>query len=272
MIGDSTSKSDVDKLMGDVEADLVFTSPPYDNQRDYDGDPIAWPRLMTGMVGALPTHQDSQLFFNLGIYHTGGEWVEYWHPLFRALEARGWRRFAWNVWDQTTGLPGDWNGRFAPSFEFVFHFNKVALDANKVVECKRFGEPMDMKSKGNRTGMRDRAGSVKPSRSEKYGPGRDPMINEFKVHDNVIRVLRATSQGIAHLHPAIYPIGLPQAFIESYTAEGGIVYDPFLGSGTTILACEESDRNGYGMEISPGYAAIALERLDAAGLDPKRCG
>ena len=40
------------------------------------------------------------------------------------MRTQGWRRFAWYVWDQGPGLPGDWNGRLAPAFEFVFHFNR----------------------------------------------------------------------------------------------------------------------------------------------------
>jgi len=47
----------------------------------------------------------------------------------------GLRRFAWQVWDQGPGLPGDWNGRLAPSFEFVFHFNRTARQANKIIRA-----------------------------------------------------------------------------------------------------------------------------------------
>lgn len=49
----------------------------------------------------------------------------------------------------------------------------------------------------------------------------------------------------------------------------GDVYDPFLGSGTTLAACEQTNRTGYGMEIDPGYVAVILERLAGMGLEPK---
>lgn len=48
----------------------------------------------------------------------------------------------------------------------------------------------------------------------------------------------------------------------------GDVYDPFLGSGTTIVACEQTCRVGYGMEISPAYVAVILQRLKDIGLTP----
>ena len=50
---------------------------------------------------------------------------------------------------------------------------------------------------------------------------------------------------------------------------GTIVVDPFLGSGTTIVAAEREKRIGYGIELSPGYLAVILERLVALGLEPK---
>jgi len=49
----------------------------------------------------------------------------------------------------------------------------------------------------------------------------------------------------------------------------GDVYDPFLGSGTTLVAAEQLGRRGYGLEIEPGYVAVILERLSAMGLTPR---
>ena len=49
----------------------------------------------------------------------------------------------------------------------------------------------------------------------------------------------------------------------------GDVYDPFVGSGTTIVAAEQNQRACYAMEISPAYVAVCLERLSALGLTPK---
>jgi hypothetical protein len=55
-------------------------------------------------------------------------------------------------------------------------------------------------------------------------------------------------------------------------ADGGGVFDPFGGSGTTIAACHQIARKGCGIEIDPSYVAVALERLSGMGLVPKLVG
>jgi len=47
------------------------------------------------------------------------------------------------------------------------------------------------------------------------------------------------------------------------------VLDPFVGSGTTLVGCEQLGRKGRGIEISPAYVAVSLERLNQMGLKPK---
>jgi DNA modification methylase len=49
------------------------------------------------------------------------------------------------------------------------------------------------------------------------------------------------------------------------------VYDPFLGSGTTLVAAEQTGRVGFGLELEPKYVAVILERLAGMGLAPKLC-
>lgn len=61
-------------------------------------------------------------------------------------------------------------------------------------------------------------------------------------------------------HPTNKPIDLPVKCIENSSDSGDVVYDPFLGSGTTIIACENLGRRCRAVEISPAYVAVALER------------
>lgn len=71
-------------------------------------------------------------------------------------------------------------------------------------------------------------------------------------------------------HPCPKPTKTWEWIIERFTvAEKECVYDPFLGSGTTIVACEQLDRRGFGMEIEPKYVAVTLERLSQMGLTPE---
>ncbi len=61
-------------------------------------------------------------------------------------------------------------------------------------------------------------------------------------------------------HTAAFPVGLPQFFVRAYTDAGDVVYDPFVGSGSTLLACEREGRRGFGMEISPKYCDVTARR------------
>jgi DNA modification methylase len=50
--------------------------------------------------------------------------------------------------------------------------------------------------------------------------------------------------------------------LEEFTAEGAVILDPFLGSGTTLIACEQAGRACYGVEFEPGYCDIIIERWE----------
>ena len=63
-------------------------------------------------------------------------------------------------------------------------------------------------------------------------------------------------------HPAVYPVELPRAYIEACSASGDIVVDPFLGSGTTMIAVEQLGRTCYGIEISPAYCDVCVTRWE----------
>lgn len=69
-------------------------------------------------------------------------------------------------------------------------------------------------------------------------------------------------------HPTQKPIGVIRPIIIDCTKPGDGIADYFLGSGTTLVACEQTGRIGYGMEIEPKYCAVTLERLASMGLEP----
>jgi DNA modification methylase len=63
-------------------------------------------------------------------------------------------------------------------------------------------------------------------------------------------------------HTAAFPVGLPGWFIRAYSDEGDNVFDPFCGSGSTLIAAEREHRIGYGVEISPGYCDVIVARWE----------
>jgi DNA modification methylase len=256
MCGDSCSEEDILVLAGDREFSLVFTSPPYAQQRDYgDAALVAdWDGLMDKAFGYMPTSSDAQILVNLGLIHRDGQWVDYWRNWLVAMDAYGWRRFAWYVWDQGFGLMGDWAGRLAPSFEFIFHFNRTQEKPAHWVAKKPASITL---AKGT---QRERSGRTRGMTSPLSG------LNPTKIPDSVIRVKRQVgSDG----HPAQYPVDLPAFIIRTWPHD---LYDPFLGSGTTVVAAEQEGRVCFGMEIEPKYVAVTLERLSALGLEPTKAG
>lgn len=62
-------------------------------------------------------------------------------------------------------------------------------------------------------------------------------------------------------HPAPFPVILPKRCIKLFSYVGDLILDPFLGSGTTLIACIETDRKGIGVEVSPKYCGIAKGRI-----------
>ena len=69
-------------------------------------------------------------------------------------------------------------------------------------------------------------------------------------------------------HPTGKPLGLFKSFINDFTNEGEIVLDPFMGSGTTGVACALMGRRFVGIEIDPEYFDIACERIEEAYAQP----
>jgi DNA modification methylase len=252
LCGDSIKPEDVARVMNGERAALLFTSPPYANQRDYTTGGIGnWDALMQGVFGRLPDMMadDGQVLVNLGLVHRDNEWQPYWQDWLDWMRQQGWRRFGFYIWDQGPGLPGDWNGRLAPAFEFLFHFNHAARKPNKIVPCKWAGHVND-----SHGGMRDKDGSV--GEWTHAGQG----VQETRIPDNVIRITRHKARGIETEHPAVFPVALPEFIMNAFSSERDIVFEPFAGSGTTLIAGERAHRRVRAIELAPAYVDVAILR------------
>jgi DNA modification methylase len=251
MCGDAGSRRDVQRLAAGERVTALITSPPYDQQRRYAGaGAVAWDGLMQRVFRAADAAlaPGAQLLVNLGLVHRAGEWQPYWRGWERWMRRRGWRRFGLYVWDQGPGLPGDWNGRLAPAFELVFHWNQAARRPNKIVPCKWAGTA----NKGS--GLRGADGVVRAYTHA----GR--AVQAMRIPDSVLRITRHKARGIETGHPAVFPIALPAFLMEAFTAPSEAIYEPFAGAGTTLLAGQRTGRRVLAMELAPAYVDLAVER------------
>ena len=256
MCGDAGNPKHVAKLFKGIAPDLVFTSPPYLQQRQYDRAIDCWDTMMQRVFSAMPWHDTTQVLVNLGLVHRKGEWLPYWDGWIEWMREQGWRRHALSVWDKGVGVPLDPRiGRLYPSFELIFQFQKSRRVINRITRCVTQG------TAHSGTCLREGNGKLRS-----LNPSRKVMSH--RVPDDVWRIGRQKNHKTKH--PAVFPIALPVEIMKAYADAGQIVYDPFCGSGTSIIAGHQTGRVAYGMEISSAYCDIAVERIRKAMAQPQQ--
>ena len=272
--GDCRDFGVIQRLLGDAKVNLVVTSPPYATQREYDPasgfkpvppeEYVAWFRDVAANIQAILA-ADGSCFLNIKEHAVDGERHLYVKDLVVAHKRQwGWRfvdEFCWRKTDN--GVPGGWGNRFKNAFEPVFHFcrqQEIKFRPKAVghasEDCFDYS-PENPKSRSGSgllgTGARgNAAGTAGADDSD----GRHEGIAR---PSNVIEVKTESSQGA---HSAPFPRALAGFFVKAFSDPGDTVFDPFLGSGTTLAAAHVLNRVGLGCEISPAYCDVILRRME----------
>jgi DNA modification methylase len=267
LCGDSTKAEDVQRLMGGARINLAFTSPPYASQRKYDESsgfkPIHpdeyvewWEPIQQNVHHRLEA--DGSMFINIKPHCEGGQRHLYVFDMVVAMVRRwSWRFVDELIWHKNP-MPGLFGPRLKNAFEPVYHFST--------------GEP---KTRFDNV----RSASISPTNvyspaalKTRQGGGSEKVSKTFAtaLPSNVVWV--DAPSGTANIgHSAAFPIGLPSFFIRAYTDDGDCVYEPFCGSGTTLIAAEQLGRKCYGMEISPQYCDVIVKRWEALTGEKATC-
>jgi DNA modification methylase len=260
-------RAGVDKVNG------VFTSPPYAEQRkgQYGGVPVDeyvdwWEAVQENVRANLA--DDGSFFVNIKPHCEDGERVLYVFDLVLAMKRRwGWR-FADELCWYRGGPPGKWDGRLKNEFEPVYQFSVGQAQirhANIIQDFSSATRPEDLT-------VYDGVDNA-PSR------GNSPFKQKWKksaefdgaLPGNVLRIWHSsTATHTGAYHSAPFPPGLPDFFVRAYSDAADVWLDPFLGSGTTIVAAHQNERRGLGIERLPKYVSVTLERLAGMGLEPQR--
>jgi DNA modification methylase len=249
LCGDCTKQEDVDRLMNGEKAELLFTSPPYADIRTYDGNDLSIETLVKFIPAFYP--YAAYQVINLGIKRENHEIVEYWQEYIAVAKQTGYKFLSWNIWnrEQATSI-GLQTAMFPVFHEWLFVFGKIPKEINRT---KPISEASIERAKYKGGTRRQPDGSLR-------------RIKQVTCHDktqigSVLTVKHANTISESS-HPAQFPVVLPFEYIEAMTDENDIVVDPFGGSGTTLIACEQTGRRCRMMEISPKYCDVIIQRWE----------
>jgi len=241
--------------------DLTVTSPPYDNLRSYNGNNAqwgehVWKEVLTDLYRV--TKKGGVVVWVVGdATIKGSETGTSFKQALWAMEC------GFNLHDtmiyKKNSIPKNHN-RYEQDFEYMFIFSKgKPLSFNSIRIPTLYPEkPTARKnsfySKTNET--------MRSARSEK---ARKP-VGVDKIKGNIWSIStgkgHSTLDSIAFKHPAIFPEKLANDHIISWSNEGDIVFDPFMGSGTTGKMAKINNRNFIGIELDENYFNIAKERIN----------
>jgi DNA modification methylase len=240
------------RRMPDDLVDMTITSPPYDDLRDYNGYHFPVEEIAAGLFaktkpGGVVVWVVADRTVN------GDETLTSFKHAF-AFKDAGFRVHDTMIYVKNNPIPSDCGKRYRQAFEYMFCFSKGQPKTfNPITE--------PTKSAGQK---------IKAFRITEVGRGNVPdedigrEIKHQRKVNNIFAYNVGTSSSkdkIAFEHPAIFPEQLVRDQIGTWTEEGDLVYDCFMGSGTTAKVAHLLGRRWFGSEISAEYVEIARTRL-----------
>lgn len=248
--------------------DLIVTSPPYaDNRKKtYGGVPVnkyvEWFLPISKELKRVLKPEGS-FILNIKERVVNGERHTYVLELIIEMRKQGWLWTEEYIWYKKNCYPGKWSNRFRDSWERCLHFTKQK-------NFKMFQEAVMVPIGGwagkrlaklsERDKIRDESRSLSG-----FGKNVSNWIGKDKVYPT--NVLHLATECSNRNHSAAFPIALPEWFIKLFTNKRDVVLDPFIGRGTTALACIELDRRYIGIEIMKEYYDLAVKSVNEAKND-----
>jgi site-specific DNA-methyltransferase (adenine-specific) len=257
----------------DSTIDLTLTSPPYDDLRTYNAHLSGNKTEYNGY--SFPFENIARELFRITkkggvvVWVVGDATNKGSETGTSFKQALFFKECGFNLYDtmiyQKTGTPFPQKTRYNQTFEYMFVFSK--------------GKPNTFNPimKKNVT-----AGAVRNSRKFRNVDGEmipgfnGKPVNEYGIENNIWLIKngmnKSTKDLLAFEHPAIFPEELAAKHIITWTKKEDIVYDPFMGSGTTLSVANRMKRNSIGIEIMPEYYEMVKKQLESVEfylLEPK---
>lgn len=232
MCGDSTDSVAFDKLMNGQKANIAFTSPPYGvglDYNEYDDSFKNTNELIHNVLPLVCEHVTDYIIINWG----------------DIVSAR------------------DINGTEQPSmFSWLPTYIKIMQKNGWNIWAERIWKKVHARCAGVWS-----ANSNRPVSDWEYiftwAKG-TPSCNERKdgSHFGIIDSAETSESDTLSRHPGAFPVYVAAKVVQIHTAEDAIVLDPFGGSGSTLIACEQLNRSCYMMELDPKYCDVIIDRWE----------
>lgn len=288
LCGDCRSFADVERLAAGARVNVCVTSPPYASQRAYDESSgfkpihpdayVEWFRDVSANVLSVLA-EDGSYFVNIKEHCEDGQRSLYVKDLVLAhVREWGWQfvdEFCWTH----GGTPKEVLRRFKNGWEPIFQLARGGAFKFRPTEVMHECEEQPARN-GKHPAKRDglSGGLGFAPKRQKGATGLNASLQGTSeggkfIHD----VVAANTHGLAYPsnvlsvgknrealgHGAAYPVGLPEFFIKAFSDAGDVVFDPFMGSGTTLIAAEKHQRRALGTEVSPRYCQVIINRWEA---------
>jgi site-specific DNA-methyltransferase (adenine-specific)/site-specific DNA-methyltransferase (cytosine-N4-specific) len=186
-----------------------------------------------------------------------GERHTYVIDLIQAMRQQGWLWTEEFVWHKKNSYPGKWPNRFRDAWERLLQFNK---DRAFHMYQDEVMVPVGDWAKTRLNNLSETDKVRDPSKVQSgFGKNVSNWVGRDKVYPT--NVLHLATETANRGHSAAFPKGLPEWFIRLFTQPGDTVLDPFMGSGTTVIAALEMARCAIGIDIMPEYVAMVEKEV-----------
>jgi DNA modification methylase len=228
----------------DKSVDMILTSPPYDNLRDYKGYTFNFEGIAKEIYRVL---KDG----GVCVWIVGDATIKGSETGTSFKQALYFKEIGFNlhdtmIWQKTNPMPKVKTKRYFDVFEYMFVFSKGKPKTFNpiLVDCKLGGKEYNSTCKN----MGGENGRTK----------KNFILNNKRNRNNIWEIAIAQNK---NSHPAVFPEKLAEDHILSWSNEGDTILDPMAGSGTTLKMAKKNNRNYIGIEIAQEYVDIINKRL-----------
>jgi len=251
------------KSLPDSCVNLIFTSPPYaDNRKKtYKGIPIKeyvnWFLPISYELRRV-LKNDGTFILNIKERTENCERQTYVLELILEMKQQGWLWTEEYIWHKKNCYPGKWPNRFRDAWERCLQFNKQK-------QFKMYQEAVMVHiGEWSKKRLAKLSETDRIRDESKVGSGFGKNISNWLGKSFVYptNVLHLSTECANRGHSASFPLSLPAWFIKLFTQEEGVVLDPFIGSGTTAIACLNLNRHYIGIEAMEKYHELAQSSIE----------